>query len=84
MLSLNLDNTQISDTGLQYLKKMQSLEFLHLGSTAVSDAGLPQRGPLGSRPELKVTRAGVTAEGVSELQKKLPGTQIQLRYIGSQ
>lgn len=78
---LNLDNTQVTDAGLKYLKDMHKLEFLHLGSTPVSNAGLPALEGLTSLKELTITRTAVSAEGVKELQKKLPNTKIQLKYI---
>ncbi len=78
---LNLDNTQLSDDGLPALKNMQKLKFLHLGSTLVSDAGLVHLEGLTALEDLKVTRTAVTAEGVAALQKKLPSTEIQLKYI---
>ena len=63
---------------------MKQLEFLHLGSTAVSDAGLPDLEGLTSLKDLKVTRTAVTEKGVAELKKKLPNTEIQLKYIEGQ
>lgn len=57
---------------------------LHLGSTAVSDAGLQQLESLTTLKDLKVTRTPVTADGVAALKKKLPHTEIQLQYIEGQ
>lgn len=81
---LNVDNTQLTDTGLEHLKGMAQLTFLHLGSTAVSDAGLKHLEHLTSLKDLKVSRTAVTADGVEQLQKKLPNTGIQLKYIEGQ
>ncbi|MGZ0172538.1 MAG: leucine-rich repeat domain-containing protein [Planctomycetales bacterium] len=78
---LNLDNSQISDSCLVHLSGMSKLKFLHLGSTLVSDSGLPALEGLTSLKDLKVTRTAVTEEGVVALKKKLPDTEIQLRYI---
>jgi hypothetical protein len=63
---------------------MNKLSFLHLGSTLVSDAGLPALEGLASLKDLKVTRTAVTEEGVAALNKKLPDTDIQLRYLEGQ
>ncbi len=79
-----LDNTQLTDTGLAHLDGMSQLTFLHLGSTAVSDAGLKHLEPLTALEDLKVTRTAVTADGVAQLKKKLPGIEIQLRYLEDQ
>lgn len=81
---LNLDNSQISDACLKHLSRMNKLSFLHLGSTLVSDAGLPALEELAALKDLKVTRTAVTEEGVTALNKKLPDTEIQLRYIEGQ
>jgi hypothetical protein len=81
---LNLDNSQISDDCLKHLSGMSKLSFLHLGSTLVSDSGLPALEGLTSLKDLKVTRTAVTEEGVAALKKKLPNTEIQLRYIAGE
>ena len=82
---LNLDNVAyLSDNGLEHLKDLTNLTFLHLGSTAITDQGLPNLHPLTSLKDLKVTRTGVTQEGVDALKKVLTGTEIQLKYIEGQ
>jgi Leucine-rich repeat (LRR) protein len=81
---LNLDNTQLSDAGLEYLREMKQLTFLHLGSTAVTDAGLEDLESLTALKDLKITRTAVTVDGVTKLKKKLPDTEIQLKYIEGQ
>ena len=40
--------------------------------------------PLASLADLKVTHTGVTEAGVTQLQEKLPGTAIQLKYVDGQ
>jgi len=81
---LNLDNSLLSDAGLPHLKDMKALTFLHLGSTGVTDAGMKHLEGLTSLKDLKVTRTGVTEDGVAALKKKLPNTEIQLKYIPSE
>ncbi|MCH2200518.1 MAG: hypothetical protein MK102_01000 [Fuerstiella sp.] len=78
---LNLDNTRLSDDGLQALVNMTKISFLHLGSTQVSDSGLAYLSGLTSLRDLKVTRTSVSAAGVTDLQKSLPETEIQLKYL---
>ena len=70
--------------GLVHLGGMSKLEFLHLGSTAVSDAGLKHLEPLTALTDLRVTRTAVTAEGVEQLKRALPNAKIQLIYIEGQ
>ncbi|MED5399841.1 MAG: hypothetical protein VX669_05590 [Planctomycetota bacterium] len=62
---------------------MLKLEFLHLGSTSITDEGLVHLESLKSLRDLKVTRTNVSEAGVTMLQKKLPGAKIQLKYIAS-
>jgi len=81
---LNLDNTQLTDEGLTHLSAMSQLTFLHLGSTAVSDDGLSQLVGLKKLKDLKITRTAVTEAGAAALQKKMPSTAIQLKYIAGQ
>ncbi|MFK7779425.1 MAG: hypothetical protein QM501_15075 [Gimesia sp.] len=81
---LNLDNTRLGNASLKSLKDMQQLEFLHLGSTAITDAGLVELEGLTSLKDLKLTRTAITEKRVAELQKKLPNTEIQLKYIAGQ
>ena len=62
---------------------MKELKFLHLGSTQISNAGLPQLSELKSLDKLVVTRTAVNQEGVDKLQPELPDTEIQLKYLGN-
>ena len=78
---LNLDNTNIDDFSLEYLKGMNKLTFLHLGSNSLTDEGLQHLTHLTNLKDLKVTRTDVTADGVAVLQKSLKDTAIQLQYI---
>ena len=66
------------------MQGLVQLEFLHLGSTAITDAGLSNLESLEALKELKVTRTNVTDNGVAALQQKLPQSAIQLKYIEAQ
>jgi hypothetical protein len=81
---LNLDNTQLTSSGAASLSGMKKLVFLHLGSTGLSNSGLSALEGLTALKDLKVTRTAVTEEGVAELQKKLPQTNIQLKYLDTE
>ena len=52
------------------------LEFLHLGRTYISDAGLPHLTGLSKLQELHLTHTHVTAGGVKRLQASLPKCKI--------
>ena len=62
---------------------MTKLTFLHLGSTEVTNEGMPELEPLVGLKDLKLTRTNVDKEGADALQKKLPDTNIQLVYEGT-
>jgi hypothetical protein len=79
-----LDNTAVSDAGLDWLKSLGDLQFLHLGSTAVSDQGMAKLAGLSELKKLIVTRTAVTQRGVDSLQKSLPDISIQLEYVSGQ
>jgi hypothetical protein len=66
------------------LAGMTKLTFLHLGSTAITDAGLVHLENLKSLRDLKLTRTAVTAAAAEQLGKKLSDTKIQLKYIEGQ
>jgi hypothetical protein len=75
--SLSLFDNRITDQGLVHLKNLHSLEFLDLRRNGgVTDAGLIQLETLHKLQHLYLIRTGVTAAGVSKLQKKLPNTKI--------
>jgi hypothetical protein len=55
---------------------MKDLAFLHIGSTAVSNAGLDQLAKLTSLRELYLTRTAVDAAGAAGLRQRLPDAKI--------
>jgi hypothetical protein len=74
---LNLDKCDVGDAGLAHLRGLTDLEFLHLGNTRITDAGLENLHGMKKLQELVITFCpGVTDEGVSALQAKLPGVKI--------
>jgi hypothetical protein len=66
--------------GLKHLQPLSNVTFLHLGSTQVTDAGLPELEPMKQLKYLNVSRSGVTPEGAKALQEKLPSTEIVQVY----
>lgn len=75
--ALNLDTTQISDEGMQHLKRFHALEWLNLNSTQVTDAGLEQLKDLRGLKELNLTQTRVTDAGVKRLKQALPNCDIR-------
>lgn len=73
---LNLDATAIDDGVASSLKQLPKLEFLHLGRTAVTDKVIDSIGTLTKLKTVHVTRTQITANGVEQLQKQLPNTEI--------
>ncbi len=59
---------------------MVELTFLHLGSTGVSDAGMPKLLGLKKLKDLKVTRTSVTEAGAKQLTDAIPGLEVQVKY----
>jgi hypothetical protein len=55
---------------------MKDLAFLHIGSTAVSNAGLDQLAKLKALRELYLTRTAVDAVGAASLRERLPEAKI--------
>ena len=58
---------------LQHLEPLKNLEFLHIGSTQVTDAGLEHLQGLKKLKHLIVTfLPGVSRDGVTKLKAALP------------
>jgi hypothetical protein len=72
---LILNGPAITDTGLANLKGL-SLRILTLRKTQVSDAELNHLTTITGLEALGLNGAKVTAAGVAELQKALPGCKI--------
>jgi len=73
---LFLDNTKITDAGLEDLSALTQLEVLSLKGSAITDAGLQKLKGLTALRRLIVIGAPVTDGGVKELQQALPQVAI--------
>jgi len=73
---LDLRLTNITDNGLEHLKRLRKLEVLSLDNTAISDEGLAHLHSRSSLRQLVLSRTQVTSEGVARLQQKLPNCEI--------
>ncbi|MFH1264983.1 MAG: hypothetical protein ABIK89_04605, partial [Planctomycetota bacterium] len=67
-----LNNTQVSDAGLEHLKGLSNLSALYLIETQVTDAGLEHLKGLESLQQLHVHNTQVTDAGRAELRKARP------------
>jgi hypothetical protein len=76
LVTLRLASTQITDVGLEHLKRLTSLRYLSLDRTRVTDAGLRHLKALGSLQTVLLEKTQVTEAGVSELRRSLPAARI--------
>ncbi len=65
--TLNLNNTQISDSGLAHLSSLEKLRIIYLGNTQISDAGLVHLKGLGEMVELYLGNTQVSDVGLAHL-----------------
>jgi eukaryotic-like serine/threonine-protein kinase len=80
LASLNLNNTQISDRGIESLIGLAKLKNLTLINTQIGDSGLEPLKSLTSLATLNLRRTKVTASGIAGLQAALP--QCKLEWDG--
>jgi serine/threonine protein kinase len=64
---LNLDNTEISDTGLKDVARARNLITLSLTNTQVTDAGLAELKPLTNLEDLRLDKLPITDAGLAHL-----------------
>lgn len=74
---LNLDdNSAIDDKAIDSLLLVKSLEFLHLGKTQATNAGIQKLSALSQLKTLIVNDTAVTQEALDQLQSTLPNLRI--------
>jgi Leucine-rich repeat (LRR) protein len=75
---LNLDDiSMIGDDVVAHVAKIPSLEFLHLGKTAITDKGLRGLIPLANLKDLILNSTAVSDSAMKDLKSKLPKVKIQ-------
>ncbi len=77
IVKIDLKFTPTSDSDLETLAKLTSLEVLGLWVTDITDAGLKYLENLKNLDSVLVGYSGVTAEGAAELNAKLPNCRVQ-------
>ncbi|MCS7022707.1 MAG: hypothetical protein NZU63_12880 [Gemmataceae bacterium] len=73
---LDIQLSDVTDTGLKELAKLQQLTTLDLWGTEVTDAGLKELAKLQQLTTLDLDGTKVTDTGVAELRKALPRCEI--------
>jgi hypothetical protein len=73
---LNLSSSAMTDSDLQYVKRLKHLEVLSIDRTSITDAGLTQIGELKELKELYCDDTKVTEFGLENLKKTLPNVKI--------
>ena len=81
--SLDLDDTQITDAGLQEVAKLQGLETLWLGRTKITDEGLKEVAKLQKLETLSLGGTKITDVGLKEVAKlqNLMGLQLMVTKV---
>ena len=70
------DCEKITDTGLEHLKGLTSLEILGLNGTKITDGGLGHLKGLTSLTKLFLYNTKVTDAGLSEIKAALPNCRL--------
>jgi hypothetical protein len=71
----------VTDEGLQHIKNLLYLEYLNVYGTEVSDEGIQQLVGLKNLKKLYLWQTKVTEQGVAELQRALPGVEVNLGLV---
>ncbi len=70
---LNLDDIgDVGDAGMEHVSKIITLEWLHVGKTNITDAGLDKLKSLSNLKELVINNTVVSKNAIKALQEKLP------------
>jgi hypothetical protein len=66
----------IKDEGAEIITQLKNLDTLIIPSTGITDAGLKHLATLPKLKKLEIKGCKVTAEGVADLVKALPGLEV--------
>jgi len=80
---LHLELTGIDGSGLTHLGKLQNLHYLNLYGTKVNDAGIKSLASLKSLKKVYLWQTEVTDAGVEELEKALPGVDVNRGLVAA-
>jgi internalin A len=72
----------ITDKGLEYISKLESLESLNLRGAKITDEGLQKLSEIPRLKWLDLQGSNVTEEGLKQLKKKLPALRWPLYNYG--
>ena len=81
---LHLELTGIDGSGLTHLEKLQNLHYLNLYGTKVNDDGIKSLASLKGLKKLYLWQTEVTDAGVEELEKALPGVDVNRGLVAAQ
>ncbi|MFN6127353.1 MAG: hypothetical protein ACK494_00465, partial [Planctomycetota bacterium] len=74
---LNLDDTSVGNGAIAFIAQIKSLEFLHLGKTAITEDGIQGLQGLSNLKDLIVTNIGLGSAAVQQLRGHFPKTNIK-------
>ena len=77
---LYLNDTKITDAGLEDLTKLKNLTDLPLSRTKITDAGLKDTAKMQQLTRLSLNYTGITDAGAAELKKAMPKCKIEHSY----
>ncbi len=74
---LNLDDlSDVGDAGMEQVARIQTLEWLHVGKTNITDEGLKKLEALTGLTELVINNTAVSKEALANFQQKFPKLKI--------
>lgn len=76
LMALDLNQTAITDAGLEAVAQLENLEWLNLYGTAISDVGVAKLKTLTKLKKLYLWNSNATPSGADALKKELPEIEI--------